>query len=147
MEKKFARNILFIEDDAEFAQAFSEVIEDHTHSRVTMVSDPYEAVMLISDNAFDLVITDWNLPALNGFSLLKKADKAISSDPQSSDYWFSHRTPVIVLTGGDIDEIDTSKRPHGMFHFLGAVSKRQMPIDILAEIEGIYANDSLAIAI
>ena len=147
MEKKFARNILFIEDDLEFAQAFSQVISEKTGSNITVTSDPYEAVMLISDGAFDLVITDWNLPVLNGFSILKKAGQAINSDPKSSDYWFSHKTPVIVLTGSNVEEVDSSKRPHGIFHFLGTVSKRQMPIDILAEIEGVYASDSLALAI
>ena len=147
MEKKFARNILFVEDDAEFAQAFSQLITEKTGGHVMVAADPYEAVMMISDGAFDLVITDWNLPALNGFSLLKKAGKAIHSDPKASDYWFSHNTPVIVLTSGNLDDVDLAKRPHGIFHFLGSVSKRQLPINILAEIEGIYASDSLALAI
>ena len=62
---------------------------DFTGSNIVSTRDGEEALAILQkDNSFDLIITDWVMPKMNGLELLK----AIRSDPNIA------RIPVIMLT-------------------------------------------------
>jgi CheY-like chemotaxis protein len=138
--------ILVIEDDESFAQVFAYAIEQEGGgSEVMVASDAFEASNLMSQHAFDLVITDWRLPLVNGFSALRKAEQSLSLDPTAPAEWFGRRkVPVIVITACDSAEIERERRLKGCFQFLGVVSKEQPMEGILDQVALLYGNAPLA---
>ncbi|MGE5340183.1 MAG: ATP-binding protein [Candidatus Omnitrophota bacterium] len=66
-------HILFVDDEAQICRSESRVLESLGY-RVTAVEDSREAEQIFMKNpdAFDLVMTDLNMPHLNGIELTKK---------------------------------------------------------------------------
>ena len=58
-------------------------------SEVVEASDGVEAVAAITEQKFDLVITDWNMPKLSGMDLLRAIRKV------------SRELPVLMVTSND----------------------------------------------
>lgn len=140
-KKHLPERILLIEDDDSFAQAFALALEGNDHCEVMVAADYFEASNLMSMHGFDLVITDWRLPALNGFSALRKAEQCLSLDPTAPAEWFGkHNVPVIVITACDSSEIERERRLKGCFQFLGVVSKQQPMDHILEQVGVLYGN-------
>jgi CheY-like chemotaxis protein len=142
---KMPERILVIEDDDIFAQTFAYALEQFGGGEVMIAADSFEAGNLMSQHAFDLVITDWRLPMLNGFSALRKAEQSLSLDPMAPAEWFGkHKVPVIVITACDSSEIERERRLRGCFHFLGVVSKEQPMKGILEQIGILFQNGTAA---
>jgi CheY-like chemotaxis protein len=138
---RMPERVLLIEDDESFAQVFAYALEQETGGEVLLASDTFEASNLMSQHAFDLVITDWRLPLLNGFSTLKKAEQSLTLDPTAPAEWFGRKkVPVIVITACDSSEIERERRPKGCFQFLGVVSKEQPMDRILGQVSLLYGN-------
>ena len=141
---QFPEKILLIEDDESFSQAFAFALEQEG-GEVMIAADSFEAGNLMSQFAFGLVITDWRLPVVNGFSTLRNAEQSLSLDPTAPSEWFgNHKIPVIVITACDKGEIERERRLKGCFKFLGVVSKEQPMEGILAQIRVLYGNSPLA---
>jgi CheY-like chemotaxis protein len=132
------RRILLIEDDEEFADICAAAIRASSHSFVEVANDPFEAINYISEGVYDLIITDWNLPAINGFNALKMASKSLDRDPSSHDLWFARKTPVVLLTVSDLSVIGKATLSKDHFSFLGAVSKSGTLSEILRQISGLF---------
>lgn len=137
--------ILLIEDDESYAQLLAYALEQRVNCDVIVATEPFEAANQMSRHPFDLVITDWKLPPFTGFSALRKADQGLTLDPMAPEEWFSQKkTPVIVVTACDADEVGKEKRLKGRFHFLGVVSKGQELEGILDQIQMLYGNFPLS---
>ena len=132
------RRILLIEDDVEFAEICASAIRASSNNIVEVATDPFEAISFITEGVYDLIITDWNLPAINGFNALRMASKSLDRDPAAHDLWFGRKTPVVLLTVSDLSIIGDAKFSKGHFSFLGAVSKSRTLSEILREISGLY---------
>ncbi len=65
-------NILVVDDDKSMRE-FLELILKRERYNVTRARDGADALLLLKDNIFDLIITDLMMPAINGLELLKKA--------------------------------------------------------------------------
>ncbi len=146
--KHLPERVLLIEDDESFAQVLAFALEDRAGCVVRVATEAFEAGNLMAQQAFDLVITDWKLPSLNGFSALRMAEHGLSLDPRAPQEWFGwHKVPVIVITACDSSEVEKEKRLKGCFRFLGVVSKEQAMDGILEQIEILYGNVPLKDAI
>lgn len=91
--------ILFVDDDKSTVKLGKEMIESLDHSG-TFFNDSLLALQTFqrNPNQFDVVITDFNMPGLNGIRLAKKI-RAIRKD-----------LPIILATGNDkISNIDLHK--------------------------------------
>lgn len=147
-EAKPARNhrslphkILLIEDDDSFAQVLAYALEQRAGCDVHIATESFEAGNQMSRHGYDLVITDWRLPPFTGFSALRRADHELSLDPLAPSDWDAHKkTPVIVITACDLEEVGREKKLKGRFQFLGAVSKEQSIEGILEQMEVLYGN-------
>jgi CheY-like chemotaxis protein len=64
--------ILYVEDDLDIQEALSEVLEAAGY-RVTVASTANEGLARLRSHKFHLVISDYNLPDLNGGKMLTKA--------------------------------------------------------------------------
>lgn len=87
--------------------------------KVTLAKDGDDSLMQLKDHRFDLLITDINMPHLNGLELLKKMKKA------------GRKEKIILITGNPVDDsvLDEDiqpvfaqlKKPFGMDHLLDIV--------------------------
>jgi two-component system NtrC family response regulator len=65
-------HILVVDDEPKMTSLICGTLEDEGH-RVTTTVDPKEAIKLLSERAFDLVITDLSMPDVSGMEILDAA--------------------------------------------------------------------------
>ncbi len=83
-----SRTILLVDDEQIILNSlFRELTSENIKLEVSLAAGGEEAIALIKDGSFDLVVTDLIMPGLDGFQVLKAAKKR---DPH---------TMVIILTG------------------------------------------------
>ncbi len=88
------KHVLIADDERHSLILLQRILEPDYH--VTAVEDGQEALQLLQQGVFDLVLTDINMPVLDGFGLLK----AIRNTPQLA------HLPVILVSGmSDSDDI------------------------------------------
>ncbi|MEA2083665.1 MAG: response regulator [Thermodesulfobacteriota bacterium] len=85
MKEKTYR-ILVVDDQAVILKTIAAAFKD-TSYKISTVSNPVEAYQMIEDERFDIVISDIQMPEMNGLDLLRKIK--------------SHNgmIPVIIITG------------------------------------------------
>jgi DNA-binding NtrC family response regulator len=66
--------ILLIDDEPELREALADTIKAAGHA-VTEASDGHDAVRLVGDKAFDVVLSDVRLPGIDGLTLLRTVRK------------------------------------------------------------------------
>ncbi len=89
-------HLIYIDDDRIQLQLTAAMLED-TDVKVTCCEQPDELFSRLADKHFDALLTDLQMPAMDGFELLK-AVRTLNM-PQA------HTLPVIVLTArSDMDE-------------------------------------------
>lgn len=64
--------ILVVDDEPKMTSLICGMLEDASHS-VTTTIDPADALKLIEQRGFDIVITDLSMPGVSGMEILKKA--------------------------------------------------------------------------
>ena len=65
-QKKWS--ILLVDDEDTFTEALKELLLDHAN--VLVAHDGAEAIELADQNTFDLLITDLNMPEMDGLTLI-----------------------------------------------------------------------------
>ena len=81
--------LLVVDDSPSMRQIICELLHELGFPAVDEAADGGVALELFHRNPYDLVLTDWQMPHLNGLELVR----AIRHAPQRS------QTPVLVLTG------------------------------------------------
>jgi len=84
-----AKNILIVEDSATTRAVIRAVIEDMGDFNTVEAGSGFEALKLLPTQEFNLVITDVNMPDINGLELIH----FIKSNPR-----YSHIPLIIVST-------------------------------------------------
>ncbi len=81
------KNILIIDDNEEILQAFKQLLLDEGY-RVTTANNGTIGIILFMRQNFDLVITDLNMPEMNGLDVIKRINNIIKVPIilMSSDY-------------------------------------------------------------
>ena len=85
--------ILVVDDHSTSQRLMSFILQQHGHQPVTAINGRH-ALERLAEQPFDLVITDLNMPELDGFALVAH----IRSDARY------HKIPVVVLTGSVHDQ-------------------------------------------
>lgn len=88
------KEILVVDDSSTMRQLMRMVLTKHLPCRVTEAPDGAAALDLLRGRAFDLVVTDVNMPRLDGLGLITAIRAELSSG-----------VPIIVVTtkGGEAD--------------------------------------------
>lgn len=81
-------NILIVDDDQDILTSFKIGLEDYGYN-LTLISNPIEAIEKFKKNKYDLIISDINMPQMNGIQLLMKLKK------------IDHNIRVILITAFD----------------------------------------------
>jgi two-component system chemotaxis response regulator CheY len=99
---KASRRVLVVDDDPDARELFSLVLEQ-AGAEVTRAADGFTALRAVSERHPDLVITDIEMPRMNGVELTRQlrnrsATKAI---------------PIVVITGTSMDDLTGHARAVG----------------------------------
>lgn len=73
--------ILVVEDDQDTALFLRHVFESRGQFEVTHTSDPAAALALVVDEQWDLVVTDLELPGMNGLELVAALRRLVPTLP------------------------------------------------------------------
>ena len=88
---KDKQSILFVDDDEQFRKAIVRIFEASGFD-ITTARDGQEALDLLSESAYDLIITDLKMPVLDGYELMREIKRR------------EIKIPVIILTGyGEVE--------------------------------------------
>lgn len=80
-------SILIVDDEELICELLDEYLAEDF--QVKAISNPEQALEIIRTNQFDLIITDLNMPKINGLEIISEAKKC------------SPNTPVIIMSGSD----------------------------------------------
>ena len=89
---KNGKRILVVDDVKPIRDIIKSLLEDTELYSVQTAQDGEAAISLLKQHSFDLLITDYNMPRMNGYELFKRC-KTISS-----------KLPVIFITGNNFNE-------------------------------------------
>ncbi|MCB0356660.1 MAG: response regulator [Bdellovibrionales bacterium] len=113
--------ILLADDDRELTELYESFLEMHfgENVKVLTVEDGVEATNKLPFQAFDLIITDLNMP--------KKSGQAFIQAVKESN--MNEHTPIIVITGEDAKDVDPQKvtillKPLNQNDFIDAVANQ-----------------------
>lgn len=91
--------ILIVDDSPTMRRIVSNALRENGYTDLVEAEDGQDALTKLADAAFDLVITDWNMPNMNGLQLTH----AIRNHPR-----LSALPIVMVTTRGLKDDVITA---------------------------------------
>jgi CheY-like chemotaxis protein len=113
--------ILVVDDNAEFRRGLAKALRQHGYD-VAEAGDGREAMVLLRENPHDLVITDINMPEMDGIEILNEL--RVTKAP----------VPVIAISGG-------GRVPKSLLlgnaSLLGAVETLEKPFELAALLQTI----------
>lgn len=90
-----AKRVLVVDDDQDIRRLLAKVIET-LKIHVSLADNGEEALRMFREGAFDLVITDIQMPKMDGYCLMREI-KAMSRN-----------TPVVLITGQVADSVQAN---------------------------------------
>ena len=82
-------NLLLVDDEPGFLELFQTVLELFGYTNIRAFADSGEALEYVQNNPVDLILSDLNMPGLDGMGLLRK----IKENEQTSE------TTVVIISG------------------------------------------------
>jgi len=83
-------SVLVVDDDAEVRVTIADVVQSLGYSCLT-ASDGFEALDILKDSAFEVIVSDIHMPRLNGLDFMKKVKET------------RHKTSFLIVTGYFVD--------------------------------------------
>jgi CheY-like chemotaxis protein len=120
--KKNSR-ILIIEDDADTSNLLCKSLKLKYDCLIDKANDPFEAMNLMVEKFYDLIILDWQLPGLNGSETLIEAENGRNLEPTLRLQWGQAKTAVVIFSACSQQHCVTQKNDY--FSYIGYVSKIQ----------------------
>jgi CheY-like chemotaxis protein len=114
-------DILVVEDELDILDILTEQLKMKGH-KVEAASDGFEGFEKARDKKFDLIITDYSMPKLNGAQLISKL----------RDNKFNKNTPIIVYTAFP-EPARTEASHFGDVHFIEKPSTDNELEDLIEE--------------
>jgi two-component system chemotaxis response regulator CheY len=113
-------SLLVVDDSATFRQllCMSLVrVEGITQANITQAADGEEALNKVKDGNFDLVLTDINMPRMNGLEFVHKVRNELKQD----------KLPIIIIsTKGSEHEIETGMQMGASGYLSKPISTTQL---------------------
>ena len=131
LKRSRTKRILLIEDDSDMSEVIQNRLRKMYNCVVTIATDPFGAIDMMATKYYDLIVLDWNLPALNGGETLRHADRAMAFESMLPIQW-DGKAPVVVFSSSDQKDCRFEKAKY--FNYVGHISKRQSLSKILTSI-------------
>ncbi len=119
LELQRAPQVLVIDDSLDSVKIMSHIL-DHHKCDVTMAFDGQDAIPLLLNKHFDLVILDWQMPQMGGQETLVMMDRLLC---ERKSYKHRRPTPVAIYTGHTEKELELPLLKN--FSYNGFISKQQ----------------------
>lgn len=123
---------VIIDDDVSLLKLTTEVLKQH-HFNAIPFNNAHEALHWVKNNSFDFIITDIQMPVMDGFLFLKELQNTPNSNYQ--------KQPVIAVTGKSDLDLETYRKAG----FTTVVRKPYSPKTLLKIINAILNNDEIPI--
>lgn len=124
---------VLIADDASGMRTYLRLILESAGFECTEVPDGGEAFDQILKGSFDILITDLEMPVMDGYQLLS----AISLLP------VSRGRPAVIVASALLDETLAERRPE-LRQASALLAKPVQPVDLMKAIEKVLAARALA---
>ena len=128
--KKYKR-VLIIDDDQAMASQIQLLLQFDRDLKVSVAQDPFEAMDLMTEHAYDLIVLEWDLPKLNGHETLVAAEKGFKFEPNLPLEWENKKVPVIILSSCEKSKCKPPYTKH--FKYLAHVKKTK-PISEIVDL-------------
>ncbi|NUN05975.1 MAG: response regulator [Bdellovibrio sp.] len=119
LEKQHSARVLVIDDSLDSVKLMSHIL-DHYKCDVTMAFDGQDAIPLLVNKPFDLIVLDWQMPQMGGRDTLMLMDRLLS---ERKIHKIRRPIPVVIYTGHSEEELDLPLVKH--FTYTGFINKRQ----------------------
>lgn len=119
LERQHSPRVLVIDDSLDSVKLMSHIL-DHYKCDVTMAFDGQDAIPLLVNKQFDLVVLDWQMPQMGGKETLLLMDRLIAERKSNK---IRRPIPVVIYTGHTEEELDLPLVRH--FSYTGFINKRQ----------------------
>lgn len=123
------KRILVVEDEASFRSLIERVLK-RGGFEATVAEDGQQATELLGTQAFDLVVTDWNMPRMDGSQLVRWLRKSEAL----------RRLPVLMLTVRTKPEEEVEGFECGADDYL---AKPYSPKELVARVERLLSADGV----
>jgi len=110
--------ILVVDDEPSIAEILQMTFAKAGHEAVTALNGD-DALSWLKRNRADLVITDWDMPVMNGLDLIREGRKV-----SSAAYW--------IWTGRPSIEREGEAMAAGASHFFIKPTRSQILLDLMA---------------
>lgn len=126
-------HILIVDDDADFLDLVRSEIGHIPGVRIDTASNPAEALRMITDGDYQLIVSDWALDHSTAPEMLAKADRLKGAEPEPVPY--GERVPVMFMSGSEKVSQTLVLRTLKHFEPVSFILKRCGPslIGVLAE--------------
>lgn len=104
-------SILLVDDDVSVREMTSAILKSFKFKNVDAVESAEEALILFNEKKHDLIMTDWELPGMDGIDLIK----AIRTDEASQSV---REVPIILASGYTNGEMIKAARDAGTTEFI-----------------------------
>ncbi|MFA0568030.1 ATP-binding response regulator [Vibrio gallaecicus] len=114
-----SKRVLIVDDFESMTQTLAAILETLKFKKIHRAKDGREALIKLKDYKIDLIISDWNMPKMDGLELLKTIRR---------DEDLAH-IPLVMVTGNiDQDDVMSAIR-HGVTEYLVKPFSRTMLIN------------------
>ncbi|OHB69556.1 MAG: hypothetical protein A2W23_04080 [Planctomycetes bacterium RBG_16_43_13] len=125
--------VLVVDDYSTMRRILTNILKQIGYSDIDVAEDGYSALAMLKQGGYGLVVSDWNMPNMNGLDLLK----AIRADDSLSDM------PVLMVTA-------EAKKENVIIAIKAGVNNyvvKPFTSDVLKEkIEKIFDSNNLALS-
>jgi len=112
--------ILAVDDEPDMLSLLKMIIESYSNHNVTVTNNPLEAVTMLGQKQFDLILSDLKMPGMDGLELLELLQKSATD------------TPVIFITAFGSLESAKEAMAKGAFDYVNKPFRKEQ---ILLAIE------------
>lgn len=122
------KTIIIVDDDTDLLKLTTEVLKQNQY-HVLAFTDAQEALKKIKEMPFDMLITDIQMPAMDGFELAEKVRKITAFKQQA----------IIAVTGRNDLDTDNYKN----YGFSTVIKKPFSPKTLLTTIEAVFNHQEI----
>ncbi len=119
LQEKAHQRVLVIDDSMDSVKLMNHIL-DHFKCDITMAFDGQDAIPLLVNKKYDLIVLDWQMPQMGGKETLMLMDRLLCEKKHHKTHG---PTPVVIYTSHSEDELDLPLVKN--FSYMGVVSKQQ----------------------
>ena len=136
---KFRKKVHIVDDDREITEVLRATLE-RARMDVCVAHDPYEAMSMLNDTVFDMVVLDWHLPKLNGLKTIIEAEKLFRFDPSIPLEWDGKKVRVVTFSSDETTHCKFPSTRH--FKYMGHIHKKNTLATIMEKL-GFFLNKNM----